>query len=118
MGLLSENNDPYVFLFSCHLYLREELIDGNDSKNKGDMHEAFNMGLDPSVDASAFVQDVKEGELRHSENLWPDKKDWQGADDFVSCNMKLMFLNANCHTFRNKLIWTTSRYFWIYCNLL
>ena len=48
------------------------------------MHEAFNMGLDPSVDASAFIQDVKEGELRHSENLWPDKKDWQGADVFVS----------------------------------
>lgn len=47
------------------------------------------MGLDPSVDASAFVQDVKEGELRHSENLWPDKKDWQGADDFASCDIKL-----------------------------
>ncbi|EAL21748.1 hypothetical protein CNBC4500 [Cryptococcus deneoformans B-3501A] len=66
MGLLSENNDP---------------------KNKGDMHEAFNMGLDPSVDASAFIQDVKEGELRHSENLWPDKKDWQGADVFKQANL-------------------------------
>lgn len=74
------------------------------------------MGLDPSVDASAFIQDVKEGELRHSENLWPDKKDWQGADVFVSlaCLQRgvivvFFFLSANCHTCRNKLIWTTSR---------
>lgn len=77
------------------------------------------MGLDPSVDASAFVQDVKEGELRHSENLWPDKKDWQGADDFASFTLVLQcFWMLIATTFRNKLIWTTSRYFWIYCNLL
>nr|ODO02805.1 hypothetical protein L204_01546 [Cryptococcus depauperatus CBS 7855] len=32
--------------------------------NKGDMHEAFNIGLDPSLDPASFSQDVKEGELK------------------------------------------------------
>ncbi|ODO11636.1 hypothetical protein I350_00420 [Cryptococcus amylolentus CBS 6273] len=66
MGLLTENNDP---------------------TNKGDMHEAFNMGLDPEVDPASFAQDIKEGELKHSENLWPDEKDWQGAKVFKQANL-------------------------------
>lgn len=76
-------------MFSCKT-LSRKAYHINDSNNKGDMHEAFNMGLDPSLDPSAFVQDVKEGELKHSENLWPDKKDWQGADVFVSLSLFAM----------------------------
>ncbi|KAK8866075.1 hypothetical protein IAR55_001226 [Kwoniella newhampshirensis] len=67
MGLLTENNDP---------------------TNKGDMHEAFNMGLDPSLDPASFGQEEeKEGELKHGENLWPEKKDWDGAGAFKQANL-------------------------------
>ncbi|WWD17723.1 hypothetical protein CI109_102164 [Kwoniella shandongensis] len=66
MGLLTENNDP---------------------KNKGDMHEAFNMGLDPSIDPSSFEDAGKDGEIKHGENLWPEKKDWQGAEEFKKANL-------------------------------
>nr|ODN79115.1 hypothetical protein L203_06093 [Cryptococcus depauperatus CBS 7841] len=66
MGLLTENNDP---------------------ANKGDMHEAFNIGLDPSLDPASFSQDVKEGELRHSENLWPEEKLWKGVPVFRQANL-------------------------------
>ncbi|WVQ82711.1 hypothetical protein IAT38_004843 [Cryptococcus sp. DSM 104549] len=66
MGLLTENNDP---------------------NNKGDMHEAFNIGLDPLLDPASFEQEVKEGELRHSENLWVEEKDWAGAKEFKQANL-------------------------------
>ncbi|WRT64294.1 uncharacterized protein IL334_001225 [Kwoniella shivajii] len=66
MGLLTENNDP---------------------ANKGDMHEAFNMGLDPLVAPESFKRTKKEGELQHSENLWPDENDWEDAKAFKQANL-------------------------------
>ncbi|ODO02001.1 hypothetical protein L198_02732 [Cryptococcus wingfieldii CBS 7118] len=68
MGLLVSNNDPSV-------------------STKGDMHEAFNLGLDPSLDPSFFDQTVKEGELKHSENLWPSTEVWDGAGEFKSASL-------------------------------
>lgn len=53
---------------------------------KGEMHEAFNIGLDPSIDTyeTGENSEAKEGELVHSENIWPKEEDWPGADAFVS----------------------------------
>lgn len=64
MGLLSENNDP---------------------TKKGELHEAFNLGLDPSlgVGAHADKEDIVEGALKHSDNLWPAEKQWDQAEAFV-----------------------------------
>lgn len=56
------------------------LSENVSSENKGDYHEAFNLGLDPEVDPESF----KEAGLRHSENQWPAKKDWDGAEGFKS----------------------------------
>lgn len=56
--------------------------DAFESENKGDLHEAFNLGLDPSI-----FPEIKEEAgpgLKHSENLWPKKQDWEGAETFVS----------------------------------
>jgi len=54
---------------------------------KGELHEAFNLGLDPSLDE--HTSDTKtiprtNGELAHSENLWPSIQDWDDAQLFVS----------------------------------
>ncbi|EIW72526.1 hypothetical protein TREMEDRAFT_24489 [Tremella mesenterica DSM 1558] len=69
MGLLTENNDP---------------------ANKGEMHEAFNIGLDPTLAPDVFkhqedkrVQGETE-DLEHSENLWPSQSDWRDAANFQS----------------------------------
>jgi hypothetical protein len=49
------------------------------------MHEAFNIGLDPSLGLDAGQDEVKHGEgLVHSENLWPEYSRWEGAERFVS----------------------------------
>jgi hypothetical protein len=55
-----------------------------NSDNKGDYHEAFNLGLDPSL-GYAVEESGGEGELEHGDNLWPDKEVWSGAERFVSC---------------------------------
>ncbi len=50
------------------------------------MHEAFNLGLDPSLDIhmeTHIGNEKLDGELRRSENLWPCEKDWDGAEGFV-----------------------------------
>ena len=49
------------------------------------MHEAFNLGLDPSLDARSPASGElrADGELAHSPNLWPEEKDWDGAEAFV-----------------------------------
>ena len=52
--------------------------------NKGEVHEAFNLGLDPSLDPKLEEDEATEGELKHSENLWPSEEVWKGADAFVS----------------------------------
>lgn len=76
MGLLTENTNP---------------------ANAGDMHEAFNLGLDPSVanrlpafqeqlDQEKISQEKREcgteSTLVHGQNLWPREKDWEGAIEF------------------------------------
>ncbi|WVW82460.1 hypothetical protein I302_104470 [Kwoniella bestiolae CBS 10118] len=58
------------------------LTSNTNPANKGDRHEAFNMGLDPLVHPESFHQDEKEGELKHSDNLWPIQEDWEGAVGF------------------------------------
>jgi hypothetical protein len=75
MGLLTENNNPFVPT-SAYLLI--------NSDNKGDYHEAFNLGLDPSL-GFAVEESGGEGELEHGDNLWPDKEVWSGAERFVSC---------------------------------
>jgi hypothetical protein len=77
MGLLTENNNPSV---SSFFYTPASLI---NSDNKGDYHEAFNLGLDPSL-GYAVEESGGEGELEHGDNLWPDKEVWSGAERFVS----------------------------------
>ena len=48
------------------------------------MHEAFNIGLDPSLGLDAGQGDSKGGEgLGHSDNLWPEEDTWEGAKSFV-----------------------------------
>ncbi|GFZ45568.1 hypothetical protein JCM24511_03296 [Saitozyma sp. JCM 24511] len=62
MALLSENNDP---------------------TKQGELHEAFNLGLDPSLDAASHDEQMKsQGELVHSDNLWPAEGDWKQAAAF------------------------------------
>lgn len=61
MGLLTENNDP---------------------TNKGDYHEAFNLGLDPSLSPESMSR--ASGKMTHGENQWPAPQDWDGAGEFVS----------------------------------
>ncbi|WVQ78656.1 hypothetical protein IAT38_000743 [Cryptococcus sp. DSM 104549] len=63
------------------------LQSNNDPTTKGDNHEAFNMGLDPSLDPASFDQNLKEGELSHSLNLWPKEGDWPGAARFKEANL-------------------------------
>jgi hypothetical protein len=54
-------------------------------KMKGELHEAFNMGLDPSLDPASHADQARtEGELKHSKNLWPEEADWSQAGAFVS----------------------------------
>ena len=51
------------------------------------MHEAFNLGLDPSLTkyaSHATDASQAEAELEHSENQWPDENDWNEALKFVS----------------------------------
>lgn len=57
------------------------LSENVSSENKGDYHEAFNLGLDPEVAPESFKQENGEG-LRHSENQWPKKEVWEGAPEF------------------------------------
>ncbi|CAD6565827.1 MAG: hypothetical protein TREMPRED_001816 [Tremellales sp. Tagirdzhanova-0007] len=71
MPLLSENNDP---------------------KNKGELHEAFNLGLDPSIDpiflTQTHTQDSQvDSALTHSSNLWPEQRHWSGSEDFKRSNL-------------------------------
>lgn len=54
-----------------------------DRENKGDYHEAFNLGLDPSL-GYPVEEASSDGELQHSDNLWPSAEDWPGATNFVS----------------------------------
>ncbi|KAK1925422.1 hypothetical protein DB88DRAFT_193700 [Papiliotrema laurentii] len=74
MKLLSENNDP---------------------TKQGEMHESWNIGLDPSIDTSKSTSDFapqdqprKEGSLVHSDNLWPETSTWSGAEDFKRANLE------------------------------
>ncbi|WWD09560.1 hypothetical protein V865_007687 [Kwoniella europaea PYCC6329] len=64
------------------------LSSNTNPDNKGDRHEAFNLGLDPLVHPESFERSEKEGELKHSENLWPDQKDWKGAEAFKQANLE------------------------------
>jgi isopenicillin N synthase-like dioxygenase len=58
--------------------------DGRSTK-QGELHEAFNLGLDPSLDAASHDEQTKsQGELVHSDNLWPAEGDWKQAAAFVS----------------------------------
>lgn len=52
-----------------------------DIKGVGDLHEAFNLGLDPSLAKASG--DRVEGQLAHTDNLWPSTEIWSGAEDFV-----------------------------------
>jgi hypothetical protein len=69
-------------------------------ENEGDLHEGFNLGLDPTIadtlpsfqelkaqKASQPTNGEKDGhanELEHGANLWPDENVWDGAAEFVS----------------------------------
>jgi isopenicillin N synthase-like dioxygenase len=75
MGLLTENNDPYV--------LTQKFCLSKLSTKKGELHEAFNLGLDPSLDAEAFAEQSGSEGLSHSENLWPRSTEWEQAMRFV-----------------------------------
>lgn len=59
------------------------LSENVSSENKGDYHEAFNLGLDPELAPESFEEGGKEG-LRHSENQWPKPEEWDGAGEFKS----------------------------------
>jgi hypothetical protein len=65
-----------------------------NSDNKGDYHEAFNLGLDPSL-GYAVEENGQEGELEHGDNLWPDKEVWSGAERFVSCYRHYYMVHAD-----------------------
>ena len=43
------------------------------------------MGLDPALDSASHADDGVDGELKHSENLWPETAAWEGAAAFVRC---------------------------------
>ncbi|ORX37422.1 hypothetical protein BD324DRAFT_626130 [Kockovaella imperatae] len=59
-----------------------KLLSGNaNPESKGDLHEAFNLGLDPSLDAAPRGHKTSEG-LSHSDNLWPTVEVWKGAASF------------------------------------
>ncbi|GMK56763.1 hypothetical protein CspeluHIS016_0306030 [Cutaneotrichosporon spelunceum] len=77
------------------------LAENNDPDNKGDYHEAFNIGLDPllapaasewppsEVGASeADTTTASSNTLRHGENLWPETSVWTGADEFKSTTLQ------------------------------
>ncbi len=55
-------------------------------KHAGELQEAFDLALDTSLDPHS--QDLPEaqtnGGLVQSPNLWPEEKDWAGAQDLVS----------------------------------
>lgn len=69
-------------------------------ENEGDLHEGFNLGLDPSIaDTLPSFQELKRQQaekaitldgkekhdgLEHGENLWPSPEVWGGAVEFVS----------------------------------
>jgi hypothetical protein len=89
MGLLTENNNPFVLIFLLRAGF--SLI---NSDNKGDYHEAFNLGLDPSL-GFAVEESSGEGELEHGDNLWPDKEVWSGAERFVSCYRHYYMVHAD-----------------------
>ncbi|KAJ9107576.1 hypothetical protein QFC21_001035 [Naganishia friedmannii] len=76
MGVLTENNDP---------------------ENEGDLHEGFNLGLDPTIaktlpsfqelerlkqNGGDQAQSQHSDGLEHGENLWPDIQVWEGATEF------------------------------------
>ncbi|ORY34288.1 hypothetical protein BCR39DRAFT_517472 [Naematelia encephala] len=56
------------------------LTENNVPSNKGELHEAFNLGLDPSLGLAQ--EGGSAGELQHSENLWPSDQVWKGATGF------------------------------------
>lgn len=61
------------------------LSENNDPTKKGELHEAFNLGLDPSLDVGSHAgQSEVQGALKHSDNLWPSNAQWAKAASFVS----------------------------------
>lgn len=84
------------------LQLRKEpsrpLVQPPFRENEGDLHEGFNLGLDPSIaDTLPSFQELKRQQaqksgtsdgkqdgLEHGANLWPSPEVWNGADQFVS----------------------------------
>ena len=82
------------------------LTENNNPDNKGEMHEAFNLGLDPILAPEAFAEQealkakgISDG-LEHSENLWPAPETYPAAVEFVSWSHCAMYLRANIH--RNR----------------
>lgn len=62
MGLLAENVAP--------------------SKNKGDYHAAFNMGIDPDCGPQMGIHDMPDRHGAYGANQWPKEEDWEGAEEF------------------------------------
>jgi hypothetical protein len=83
-----------------------------DRENEGDLHEGFNLGLDPTIaetlpsfqelkaqKASHPTNGAKDGhsnELEHGANLWPDEKVWDGAAEFVSSCSPSSYIRLTC----------------------
>jgi isopenicillin N synthase-like dioxygenase len=68
MGLLTENNDP---------------------KNKGDYHEAFNLGLDPLLAPESMgAGGSGDSKLQHGENQWPTSENWAGSAEFKDTTLE------------------------------
>ena len=69
------------------------------------MHEAFNIGLDPSLGLDAGQGDSKGGEgLVHSDNLWPEEDTWKGAKRFVSSVKRKTHVADTAETGKPRLL--------------
>lgn len=67
---------------------------------KGEVHEAFNLGLDKSLDStSSHIEKEEEvaGQLKHSENLWPEESAWSKAGQFVRPTFTNRSMDAHLH---------------------
>ncbi len=51
-------------------------------RNSGDLHEAFNLGLDPVIAAELPGVGASAPDAR-MDNLWPSEARWEGAEAFV-----------------------------------
>lgn len=58
------------------------LTENNNKENKAEYHEAFNLGLDPSLAPESMKRES--GKMSHGENQWPSEEVWEGAEEFVS----------------------------------